>query len=87
MGGSNESPDVDAMTPVQFKAFESKVRRMARRQGLSVVKSRSPLVVRTYGGYMLCDGRNCIVAGATPNAYGMGIHQVFAYLSGEGRAV
>lgn len=48
--------DTNAMTPQQFKVYENRLRRMAARQGLQLVKwrTRDPRAY-TFGAYMLVD--------------------------------
>jgi hypothetical protein len=66
------------------KVRENLLRRMAKRQGLVVHKSRTrdPRAIG-YGGYMISTD-NAIVAGATPSAFSMNMDEVEAYLLGEG---
>ncbi len=57
--------DANALSATAFKVHENKLRRMAARQGLQVVKARriDPRAI-DYGTYSLADpDRNVIVAG------------------------
>ena len=73
---------INAMTPVQYKTYEDRLRRMAKRQGLVLMKSRTrDQRARDYCGYMLVDDRNTAVAGGNPNAYSMSIDEVEQYLT------
>lgn len=49
--------EIDAMTPVQLKVFENRLRAAAKRQGLRLEKSRrrDPRAL-DYGSYWLIDG-------------------------------
>jgi hypothetical protein len=61
------------------KVRENKLRRMAKRQGLQLVKSRlRDRRAIGYGTYVLADDRNRIVAGER-----MSIDDVERYLTGE----
>lgn len=66
------------------KVNENRLRRMAERQGLKLMKSRrrDPRAI-DYGGYMLVNAYNMIVAGASPNAYSMSIDDVEAWLTDD----
>jgi hypothetical protein len=58
---------------------ENRLRRMAKRQGLYITKSR------TSDGYMLVDANiNCIVAGGSPIPYNLSLDDVESYLREEG---
>jgi len=67
------------------KVRENKLRRMADRQGLQLIKSRrrDPRAI-DYGGYMLIEARtNAIVLGGTPSAYCATIDDVEKFLTGD----
>lgn len=74
-------PLSDDATPQEIKTFEDRLRRMARRQGLTLLKSRTrdPRAL-TYNGFMLADANNYIVAGSHPNGYSMNIDEVERFL-------
>lgn len=73
---------INSLTPQQLKVYEDRLRRMARRQGLTLLKSRRRDPRATdYGGYMLSNDSNYIVAGAHPNAYSMSIDEIERYLT------
>jgi hypothetical protein len=62
---------------------ENRLRRMAKRQGLAVVKSRrrDPRALG-YGGYMIVDARtNSAVVGAHPHEFSLDLDEVEAYLT------
>jgi hypothetical protein len=62
---------------------ENRLRRMAKRQGLTVLKSRrrDPRAI-DYGGYMLVDARtNLVVAGGSPHPYSLDLDEVEAHLT------
>lgn len=63
---------------------EARCRRRLRAQGylLKRSRSRSP-EAPNYGGYMIVDARNNVVAGGGPIAFGMGIDAVEAWLNEE----
>jgi predicted DNA-binding transcriptional regulator AlpA len=60
---------------------ENRLRRMAERQLLKLLKSRrrDPRAY-DFEGWMICDLNNNVVAGGHPNAYGMSIDEVEEYL-------
>lgn len=62
------------------KIRENRLRRMAHRQGLRVYKSRrrDPRAI-DYGGYLIADDRNRVVAG--DSSYSMDLDDVERYLS------
>jgi hypothetical protein len=64
--------------------LEQRLRRMARRQGYQLRKnpSRTP-ELPYYGGFMIVDERNCVVAGAHPSAYCMTLGEVWGWLEPE----
>lgn len=71
--------EVEGMTPRQFKTYESKVRRAAKRQGLTLVKSRrrDPRAA-DYRSYWLMDERTrWLVAGGE---FGWFLNEVHARL-------
>jgi hypothetical protein len=62
---------------------ENRLRRMAKRQGLMVVKSRrrDPRAI-DYGGYMILDARtNLVVAGGSPQAFSLDLDEVEDHLT------
>ena len=67
---------------VREKVRENRLRRMARRQGLSLLKSRrrDPLAI-DYGGYMLVDSTsNSVVMGGDPFPHSATVDEVEAWL-------
>jgi hypothetical protein len=65
------------------KVMENRIRRVALRRGMKVVKSRrrDPKAL-DYGGYMLVDvARNFAILGGSPNAYSATIEEIDAYLN------
>jgi hypothetical protein len=65
------------------KVMENKLRRMAARQGLQLVKCRrrDPRALG-YGGYMVVDiARNFVVAGAHPIEYSLTLEDVEEHLT------
>jgi hypothetical protein len=75
---------INSLTPQQLKVYEDRLRRMARRQGLMLLKSRiRDQRARGYAGYMLADENNHLVAGGDSYAYSMSIDEVERYLTGE----
>lgn len=65
------------------KIRENRLRRMAARQGLQIVKSRRrDARAIDFGGYMLVDPQtSAVVAGASPIAYNLSIDDVEDYLT------
>ena len=65
------------------KVRESRVRRMAQRQGLALTKSRRRDVRATgFGTFMLIDEQtNAVVASGSQSSYGMDLDAVEAFLS------
>ena len=62
---------------------ENRLRRMAKRQGFRLVKSRrrDPRAI-DYGGYMIVDLQtNAVVAGGSPYAFNLDIDEAEAYLT------
>ena len=65
---------INSMTPVDLKIYENRLRRMAARQSLTLMKSRTrDQRATTYGGYMIVDQENNVVAGGHPSAYSLSI--------------
>lgn len=64
------------------KVRENRLRRMAQRQGLQLVKSRrrDPRAIG-YGGFMLVDDRNVAVYGEVDSARALDLDQVEDYLT------
>lgn len=65
------------------KVRENRLRRMAARQGLQLIKSRrrDPRAI-DYGGYMLIEAHNnTIVLGATPTPYCANVDDVEKFLT------
>jgi hypothetical protein len=73
---------INAMTPRRYKTYEDRLRRMARRQGLNLLKSRrrDPRAY-DYNGYMLADENDRAVAGHAPHTYSMSIDEIEKYLA------
>ena len=66
------------------KARENRLRRMAERQGLQLMRSRrrDPRAIG-YGDYMLVDGStNSVAFGSDPHPYSLSLDDVEEYLSG-----
>ncbi len=64
------------------KVRENRLRRMAIRQGLRLLKSRRrDERAVDYGGYMLVDDRNFVVEGASSFAFSASLDDVEAYLT------
>lgn len=77
--------EVNAMSTQEFKVFENRLRRAAKRQGLELVKSRSrdPRAV-DYGGYMLVNAyTNTVEAGELGSPRALDVVQVAECLWGE----
>jgi hypothetical protein len=76
---------LDKMTPIEFKTFENRLRRMALRQGYELNKSRlRDTRAIGYGGYMIIDAStNHVVAGAHPHSHSMSLDEVEAWLLSE----
>lgn len=69
--------------PMSDKVRENRLRRMAERQGLTLVKSRrrDPRAY-DFGGYMLCDAAtSLVVIGSSPLAFGLDLDDVEAFLT------
>lgn len=69
------------------KVQENRVRRLAARQGLQLLKSRrrDPLAI-DFGGYMLTDAAsNAVVAGGAPLPYSMSLDDAEAWVTREAR--
>jgi hypothetical protein len=79
--------EINAMTPSQFQAYETSLRRAAKLQGLMLQKSlvREPQA-SDYGTYRLVDPyRNTVEYSFSPCCdYGISIENIHAYLL-EGR--
>jgi hypothetical protein len=76
--------ELNSMSDVEFKVYENRCRRAARRQGFRLIKSRSrdPRAVG-YGTYCIVDSRtNGVVACAAYNDYGLGLDDVAEFLFG-----
>ena len=74
---------IDAMTTQQFKIYENRLRRAARRQGLRLEKSRmrDPRGA-AYGTYQLVDTRtNTVECYGTPDGYGLTIVEIAQQLN------
>ncbi|MFD5831022.1 hypothetical protein [Lentzea sp. NPDC060358] len=70
---------------MDYKVRENRLRRVAQRQGLQLVKSRrrDPRALG-YGGYMLVDAaRNTVVAGEIDSPRALDLDGVEHYLTGE----
>jgi hypothetical protein len=70
------------MTDTEYKIRENRVRRMAERQGLRLVKSRrrDPRAL-DYGGYMIVDpSTNAIVYSYGYNEFGASLDDAEAWL-------
>jgi hypothetical protein len=73
---------IEKMTPVEYKIFENRLRRMAERQGFQLSKSRlrDPRAIG-FGGYMIVNSKtNSIEAGGHPNVHSMNLDEVEAFL-------
>jgi hypothetical protein len=75
--------NLDKMSAGQVKTLENRLRRVARRNGMILCKTRSKIVADYYGGWMVCDPGNIVVAGGTP-AFSMSLQDVCEYLEVEG---
>ena len=76
--------DLSSMTDAEFKVFENRLRRMAKRQGLRLEKTRrrDPRAL-DYGKYMLVNVEtNAVVFGADSSHADATISQIAAYLEG-----
>lgn len=65
------------------RPLEDRARRLAKRQGLTLEKSRvrNPDDPR-HGGYMLIDRyANAVVAGGSPTAYSLSLDETLAWLA------
>ena len=74
--------DLFPMTDIEFKAFENRLRRMAKRRGWKLHKSRrrNPLCP-DYGKYMLVDYKtNRVVYGAGSGLAEATAYDIFMYL-------
>jgi hypothetical protein len=71
--------DFSKMTDGEYKVFENRLRRAARRQGLRLEKSRTrdPRAL-DYGKYWLLDNRNIVVYGHRHRA---NLDQIVEYLN------
>lgn len=70
--------ELNAMTPHEHRLYELKVRRMARRQYLTLIKSRRR---DTACAYALIDPYlNMLVAGDHNTGYGLGLDEIHAAL-------
>jgi hypothetical protein len=80
--------DLTNLTDMQVKVLENRLRRAARRKDMSLYKTRSKIIRDYYGGYMITDLRNIVVAGRNPTAFAMHLNEVCEYfgrlLSGFG---
>lgn len=64
--------------------LERRMRRQAAKQGLCLVKSRCRTPeAPAWGGFILVDHGNWVVAGGHPWAFSMNIDQVAEYLTAE----
>ena len=64
------------------KVKENRLRRMAKRRGLALMKSRrrDPRAY-DYGGFMLIEpNRNIVIFGANPNAFSADLNDIEAFL-------
>lgn len=70
------------MTKPAEKIREDRLRRMAQRQGLQLVKSRrrDPRAL-DFGGFMVCDLNSNVVAGGHPSGFEMSLDDVERYLT------
>lgn len=65
------------------EARERRLRRLARANGMRLMKSRCRTPSRVdYLGFMLVDDRNCVVAGAGAFAFSMQLDDVEAWFHG-----
>jgi hypothetical protein len=74
--------DLDALDEQTEKVRENRLRRMAGRQGLRLVKSRrrDPRAIG-YGGFMIVDQNNVVVAGEVDSARALDLDAVEQYLT------
>lgn len=72
----------EADMALDAKVRENKLRRMAERQGLRLVKSRrrDPRAIG-YGGFMIVDQNNVVVAGEVDSARALDLDTVEHYLT------
>jgi len=77
--------DLNSMTDRQYRAYENKLRRAAKRQGLVLQKARSrdPQYWLT-GTYQLVDAEiNCVVVSGSQDGYGLSLDEVAEQLEAE----
>ena len=68
------------------KVRENRLRRMAKRQGLALVKSRArDTRAMDYQGFMLVNTSNAVVAGELNSPRALSVDEVEAYLTGPER--
>lgn len=79
-GVSNSVTDLNELSEMQVKTLENRLRRTARRKDMALYKARSRIVRDYYGGYMICDFRNIVIAGGNPTAYSMRLGEVCEFL-------
>ena len=72
--------DLNKLSEMQIKTLENKLRRKAKQRDMTLYKTRSKTVREYYGGYMICDFRNLVIAGGNPTAYSMGLGEVCKFL-------
>jgi hypothetical protein len=79
--------EINALTPEEFKVYENRLRRMAKRQGLFINKSRirDPRAIG-YGGYYLLDSRTGNVELHDGQGNGVSLLDVEAYLTSDSEA-
>lgn len=67
------------------KSLEQRARRMAKRQGLTLERSRRrDPYARDFGKYRLVDDRNVVVVGAEQAPFGMDLQEVVNWLLRKG---
>ena len=73
----------EALSDEELKVAENRLRRVARRQGLILQKSRRrDFQAYDYGGWMIVDAQtNSVVDGGSPMAYGLSLADVESHLS------
>lgn len=70
------------MVDMDLKVRENRLRRKLARMGLMLVKSRrrDPDSI-DFGGYMICDENNHLVAGGSPVAFSLDLEQAEGWIA------
>jgi hypothetical protein len=71
---------IDGMMDEAYRAYDSHVRRLAKRHGLKLRKTRNRKRVADFGGYMLVDESNDALAGSQPVAFSLTLAAAENYL-------